>query len=84
MVKSELESQLESQLESELKSQLENEARILVYLILLPSFFITERIEVLRRILKVHSNSHSMSGGSFYASLACHCGFWIARGIVIA
>ena len=60
---------------SELESQLESEAWILVYLILLPSFFITERIEVLRRILKAHSHSHSLSEGSFYASLECHCGF---------
>ena len=27
------------------------------------------------RILKAHSHSHSMSGGSFRASLGCHCRF---------
>jgi energy-converting hydrogenase Eha subunit B len=31
-------------------------------------------------ILKTHS--HSMSGGSIWASLECHCCFWIAGGLV--
>jgi hypothetical protein len=34
------------------------------------------------RILKAHSHSHSMSGSSIWASLACHCCFWIAGGLV--
>jgi hypothetical protein len=34
------------------------------------------------RILKPHS--HSMSGGSIWASLKCHCCFWIAGGLVVA
>jgi hypothetical protein len=29
-------------------------------------------------ILKAHSRSHSMSGGSIWASLECQCCFWIA------
>jgi hypothetical protein len=33
------------------------------------------------RILKAHS--HSMSGGSIWASLECECGFWIAGGWVV-
>ena len=32
------------------------------------------------RILIAHS--HSMSGGSIWASLKCHCCFWIAGGLV--
>jgi hypothetical protein len=32
------------------------------------------------RILKAHS--HSMSGSSTWASLECHCCFWIAGGLV--
>jgi hypothetical protein len=32
------------------------------------------------RILKAHS--HSMSGGSIWASLQCQCCFWIAGGLV--
>jgi hypothetical protein len=32
------------------------------------------------RILKAHS--HSMSGSSIWASLECHCCFWIAGGLV--
>jgi hypothetical protein len=34
------------------------------------------------RILKAHSYSHSMSGSSIWASLECHCCFWIAGGLV--
>jgi hypothetical protein len=34
------------------------------------------------RILKAHSHSHSMSGGSIGASLECHFCFWIAGGLV--
>jgi hypothetical protein len=32
-------------------------------------------------ILKAHS--HSMSGGSIWASLDCQCCFWIAGGLVV-
>jgi hypothetical protein len=32
------------------------------------------------RILKAHS--HSMSGSLIWASLECHCCFWIAEGLV--
>ena len=35
-------------------------------------------------ILKAHSHSHSMSGGSVWASLECQCCFWIAGGWVVA
>ena len=34
-------------------------------------------------IPKAHSHSHSMSGGSFWASLECQCCFWIAGGLVV-
>jgi hypothetical protein len=32
-------------------------------------------------ILKAHSHSHSMSGSAIWASLECHCCFWIAGGL---
>ena len=40
-----------------------------------------------KRILKahphsLHSQSHSMRGGSIWAFLECHCCFWIAGGWV--
>jgi hypothetical protein len=34
------------------------------------------------RILKAYSHSHSLSGGSIWASLECQCCFWIAGGLV--
>jgi hypothetical protein len=33
-------------------------------------------------ILKAHSHSHPMSGGSIWASLECQCCFWIAGELV--
>jgi hypothetical protein len=35
------------------------------------------------RILKAHSYSYSMSGGSIWASLECQCCFWTAGGRVV-
>jgi hypothetical protein len=40
------------------------------------------RIESRLRILKAHSHLHWMSGSSIWASLECHCCFWIAGGLV--
>jgi hypothetical protein len=37
-------------------------------------------ITIYARILKAHS--HSMSGSAIWASLECHCCFWIAGGLV--
>jgi hypothetical protein len=38
------------------------------------------KTKISARILKAHS--HSMSGGSIWASLECHCCFWIVGGLV--
>jgi hypothetical protein len=40
------------------------------------------RYETDARILKAHSHLHWMSGSSIWASLECHCCFWIAGGLI--
>ena len=43
-------------------------------------YMIYKLMHAYARVLKAHS--HSMSGGSIWASFECHCCFWIAGGLV--